>query len=76
MPTIDPELIKKQILAFLRTQPYDVPAIAVKNGVKKYSMPTILKYLSILEAEGKVVRRDVGTATLYKLARGQNGKKR
>jgi len=59
-------LIKNKILNLLQKQKQGLTITDVSR-ILQIHYSTSSKYLAVLEAEGKVVRRDIGMAKLFKL---------
>jgi len=59
-------LIKNRILKLLQQQKKDLTITDVSK-ILQINYSTSSKYLAVLEAEGKVVHRDIGMAKLFKL---------
>jgi len=59
-------LIKDRILKLLQEQKEGLTITDVTK-ILQIHYSTSSKYLAVLEAEGKIVRRDIGMAKLFKL---------
>jgi DNA-binding IclR family transcriptional regulator len=57
-------LIKNSILTLLKTNPWGLTITEVTK-ILKIHYSTSSKYLAVLEAEGKVIHRDIGMAKLF-----------
>jgi len=60
-------LIKDRILKLLQKEEKGLTITGVTK-ILRIHYSTSSKYLAVLEAEGKVVRRDIGMAKLFKLS--------
>ena len=69
-----PEEIKEKILRSLKEIPDKKISISeLQRIINDFSYPTILKWVLILQAEGKIIIEDYGNVKLIKLNSDYNG---